>query len=177
MAGDVSLGDLLWVVGGVVSLTIFMCLRAQIGAFGRAFWVRHFNRNWWDDLLIWLADQGGSVNDYEDRGAGTAVGGYGIEPLVPGPVPPRQDAASTGTIIPVPEDLSRQELLDILARQRIDNKYVFSGNKLAELLASTPHAASRNVILEEIARVRKGDEPEPPKRPSARLERPVNGWH
>lgn len=36
----------------------------QIAMFFRAIFTRHFNRGWWDDMLVWVADQG--VRDYED---------------------------------------------------------------------------------------------------------------
>jgi hypothetical protein len=49
---------------GLFVLYAIWALAPQISALTRAFWARHFNRSWWEDLLIWLADQGGGVNDY-----------------------------------------------------------------------------------------------------------------
>lgn len=96
----------------------------------------------------------------------------GMEPLIPEVVRRLPDALDTGTWVPGASNLSRTALLDILARQMVDNRYVFSGNKLVDLFAGTPAAASRNVILEEIAAIRREERP----KPTARLERPANGW-
>jgi hypothetical protein len=160
----------------IATIRVLFAYRAEISLLIGALWHRYVSVGDWRAAMDRLADERASVRGYVDDGAGIEPDRSGIEPLVPAPVLPLPDASNTGTWIPVPDDLSRHELLDILARQKIDNKYVFSGNKLAELFSSTPHAVSRNVILEEIARARKGDEPEPPKKPPARLERPVNGW-
>lgn len=173
-----------FVAGGILLLLGLACillyvLWPQIVAISRAFWARHFNSDWWADFLDWVADRREGVNDYEERSeprSGIARPSSGIEPSIPPPVLSHQDAADTGTWIPVREDLPRSALLDILARQRIDNKYVFSGNKLVELFAGSPHAASRNVILDEVAKIRRGNEPEQPKQAGQRLERPANGW-
>lgn len=181
---DLRLEDIggFFIAGGILvvlgfSALLIYVLWPQICLLLVAFWRRYFAMGDWRQATDRLAD----VNRFEaqdDRimshSGGIAGDRGGIEPPVPDLVLRHSDAADTGTWVPVPENLSREALLDILARQRVDNKYVFSGNKLAELFASTPHAASRNVILEEIARVRKSDDP-PPK-PAQRLERPVNGW-
>lgn len=129
-------------------------------------------RAWWRARAVKGLDKGdGAVMS---RGGGSESNVDGMEPPIPPSVLSRPDAVNTGTWEPVPESLSRSALLDILARQKIDNKYVFSGNKLIELLASTPHAASRNELLREIAAIR--DTGEPPPKPASRLERPANGW-
>jgi hypothetical protein len=164
---------------GYAGLRLIYEYRVQIGLFIGALWRRYVAVGDWRAAMERLADERDRVKGYQEgrhSTGGIAVDRIGTEPPIPTSVLPHSDAPDTGTWIPVSEDLSRQELLDILARQKIDNKYVFSGNKLAELFASTPHAVSRNVILEEIARVRRGNEADPPKRPAARLDRPANGW-
>lgn len=98
----------------------------------------------------------------------------GTEPLVPGLVLGGSDAANTGTWIPVSETLSRADLLDILARQRADGKYVFTGNKLADLFAGSVLSVSRNTILDEIAAIR--GTRQPPAQPPRSIYRPRNGW-
>lgn len=164
--------------GGLLVLRILFALWPQIRLIVHAFWMRNFNGNWWSDFLVWLADVKNydtSDDDIRSYEGGIEPSSDGMEPSKPSPVPPRPDAVHT-SIDENRDDRSRQELLDILARQKIDNKYVFSGNKLVELFAGSPHAASRNVILDEVAKIRKGSEPEPTPKAGARLERPSNGW-
>jgi hypothetical protein len=168
-----------------VSLVIVVCVRAayayraEIGMIAASLWRRYIAIDDWRAAMDRLADQQSRVKSYEDQSepySGTGAVLSGIEPSIPPPVLSHQDAENTGTWIPVQEDLPRMALLDILARQKVDNKYVFSGNKLVELFAGSPHAASRNVILDEVAKIRRGDGPEPVSRPAQRLERPANGW-
>jgi hypothetical protein len=103
--------------------------------------------------------------------------GIGIEPPVPGVVLSALEAEHTGTSIPVREITTRGDVLDILARVKADGKYLFTGNKLADLFTGTVYAASRNTILDEIAAIRNPDKIAVAHRPGAPLKRPVNGWN
>lgn len=109
-------------------------------------------------------------------GRGIAPDDIGIEPPVPGTVWSLANAENTGTSVPVREIASRADVLDILARAKVDGKYLFTGNKLADLFTGTAYAASRNVILEEIAAIRNPEKPAVNHRPGAPLKRPANGW-
>ena len=103
--------------------------------------------------------------------------GIGIEPRVPVVVLPAPVAENTSISVPVREPTSRADVLDILARAKVDGKYLFTGNKLADLFTGTPYAASRNTILDEIAAIRNPEKLAVDHRPGAPLKRPANGWH
>lgn len=100
----------------------------------------------------------------------------GIEPPVPEAVSPALEAEYTGTSVPVREIRSRADALDTLARARVDGKYIFTANKLADLFTGTALAASRNIILEEIAAIRNPEKPAPAATHGAPLRRPAKGW-
>lgn len=110
------------------------------------------------------------------RIAGIDPDDTGIEPAISSPVLSALEAENTGTSIPVRDIATRADVLDILARGKADGKYIFTANKLADLFTGTTMAASRNVILEEIAAIRNPEKPAMAHRPGAPLKRPANGW-
>lgn len=109
-------------------------------------------------------------------GYGIEPDGIDIEPAVPGLVSSAPAAMYTGTSVPVQEITSRVDVLDTLARMKVDGKYLFTGNKLADLFTGTAYAASRNTILDEIAAIRNPEKAAVAHRPGAPLKRPANGW-
>lgn len=188
---DFSLSDVIWAFGIVVAVVVVGTAAAIYSACGGSISIGRagsaaglfFRALTWrilPSLTSWYErNRDYAVNrfeDYEEPQSGIAPALDGIEPPILPSVLPHQEAANTGTWIPIDEALPRSALLDILARQRVDNKYVFSGNKLAELFVGSIHAVSRNTILDEVAKIRKGDQPEQVKRPSNRSERPPGGW-
>jgi hypothetical protein len=73
-----------------------------------------------------------------------------------------------------PKPLTRDNANRIaeLARERKeDGAYLYSANAIAKMVR-----AGRNVILDEVAKIWKGDQPESANHPAQRLERPANGW-
>lgn len=110
-------------------------------------------------------------------GYGIEPDSIGIEPVVPAVVLPALEAEYTGTSVPVREIASRADALDILARARVDGKYLFTANKLADLFTGTAYAASRNIILDEVAKIRNPEKIAPAATHGAPLKRPVNGWN
>lgn len=116
--------------------------RASIATLGRAVFARHFNRDWWQDFVIWLADQGASVNDFEDEDdaprhaaallstgvrsadrVGPAVLGSGTAP----------DTSRYRCLVPA-RDLTERETIVMLAVQKNGSKWRYSGKKIYNLV-------------------------------------------
>lgn len=167
-----TMNDFLVVGGGVVTLLILFLL-APVVYDNRAAIVSIVSGQW--SQSIERARQQKAVRD-RLYGYSIAPGGIGIEPAVSGSVLPALAAEYTGTSIPVGEITSRADVLDTLARVKVDGKYLFTGNKLADLFTGTAYAASRNTILDEIAAIRNPEKAAVVHRPGAPLKRPANGW-
>lgn len=129
----------------------------------------------WADAV----ERGRAQKAQRDRlyGYGIESDDIGIEPVVPAVVLPALGAEYTGTSVPDREIASRADALDILARARVDGKYLFTANKLADLFTGTAYAASRNIILDEVAKIRNPEKTAPAATHGAPLKRPANGWN
>lgn len=172
---EMRLEDLWYIIRGLV--IIFVCLvggrflwalRSQIAMLCRAFWARNFNRDWWENVVEWIADQGSSVSTYGEPGAGarqerSAPAHMSTEAHRPEyriVAVPSTATKETVPAVPTQDDLTYDEAVRQAASIKVNGKWFMSGKKLYSIVGG-----NHKRFLEIVSEVR-GD-PSPDDLPAA----------